>query len=197
MAAIAAVLLALNAFVSPISAVAVAVVLSYGLALWAAETAFPAVRENILLNLAAALPIQALINLYLCVSLYGVGALAPNVVLIGLLVLYACVFVHLEFARKTRQGGADERLYSQVLGVHGSAAWTLGLALVAVGLDLALVLPRVPVAVALLPALATVFPLVGAWRYWGPGRRNWPRGTAVGFVVVLCAGLTVQAAVGL
>jgi len=196
MAVIAAVLLGLNAFVSPISAVAVAVVLAYGLALWAAETAFPAVREDILLNLAAALPIQALINVYLCASLYGTGAIRPGVVLIGLLVLYACVFVHLEFARKTRQGEVDERLYSQVLGVHGSAAWTLTLALVAVGLDLALVLPRLSVPVALLPAVAAVFPLVGAWRYWGPGRRNWPKGAAVGFVVVLCAGLTAQAAVG-
>ena len=153
-------------------------------------------REDILLNLAAALPIQALINVYLCASLYGTGAIRPGVVLIGLLVLYACVFVHLEFARKTRQGEVDERLYSQVLGVHGSAAWTLTLALVAVGLDLALVLPRLSVPVALLPAVAAVFPLVGAWRYWGPGRRNWPKGAAVGFVVVLCAGLTAQAAVG-
>ncbi|GAA0624293.1 hypothetical protein GCM10010174_49350 [Kutzneria viridogrisea] len=200
MAVIAVVLLALNAVVSPLSAGAVLVVLAYGLVLWAAETVFPLVREDILLNLVAALPIQALLNTYLCLSLSGTGAIRLNGDLAWMLVLYACVFVHFELARKTRQGEQSERLYPQVLGVHGSGAWTLLLALVAIGLDLALVVPRLrdggALLEALLPCLAAVFPLAGAWGYWGkrPGRLNWPKGTAVGFVVVLCTSLIAQAA---
>jgi 4-hydroxybenzoate polyprenyltransferase len=202
MVVIAVVLLAFNAVVSPLSAVAVLVVLAYGLALWGGETVFPVLRENILLNLAAALPIQALLNVYLCLSLYGTGVIRLRGVLLWVLVLYACVFVHFEFARKTRRGDPSERLYPQVLGVQGSAVWTLGLALVAVGLDLVLVVPKLSgggaLAVALLPCLAAVLPLLGAWRYWGrhSGRLNWPRGTAVGFVVLLCTSLIAQAVAG-
>lgn len=200
MAVIAVLLLALNAAVSPVSALGLLAVLAYGLALWAMENRFPPIRENILLNLAAALPIQALINLYLCLSLWGTGTITLSGGLIWLLVLYACVFIHLEFARKTHQGETSERLYSQVIGVHGSALWTLGLALAAVALNLVLVLPRLgegPLPVALLPCLAAILPLLGAWAYWGPrpGRLNWPKGTAVGFVVLLCATMITQSAV--
>jgi 4-hydroxybenzoate polyprenyltransferase len=200
MAVIAVALLAINAAVAPLSAVAVLATLAYGLALWAAETVFRALREDILLNLVAALPLQALLNVYLCLSLSGTGLIRLRGVLFWELVLFACVFLHLELARKTRRGDPSEHLYPQVLGVRGSAMWTLGLALAAVGLDLALVVPRLTggalaVTALALPGLAAVLPLLGAWRYWGrhPGRLNWPRGTAVGFVVLLCTSLVAQA----
>src|SRR5262249_15533248 len=100
--------------------------------------------------------------------------------------VFAAVFLHFEFARKTRwHGTAGERLYSVTLGPSRSALVALGFAVVAVALMLALAPPW--------PVVALAFAVVGAARFLRRATESWPLPAAMGFVLASYLSLIAQA----
>ncbi|MFD8733880.1 hypothetical protein ACFV06_03055 [Streptomyces sp. NPDC059618] len=192
MAAITVVVAGLNAVLSATAVLLILAVLGYGLLLAPLERLAPAVRDRPLLGLAVAGPVQLLLGGYVYGSLVAAGAVSADRRGAVLLVLCACVFLHLEFARKTAwETSPGAGLYSSVLGPRGAAGVTVGLAAGAVACEALLFAPRGPLA--LLPCLAVLFPVHGARRFLAEGRGAWPVSTAVAFVAVTHLALAVRA----
>ncbi|MFC0432002.1 hypothetical protein [Kutzneria buriramensis] len=164
--------LALNSLLSALSVVLSLLVLGYGLVLAAVERRSAAVRDDLLLNLAVSYPVQLLISCYLYVSLTaGVDWRVVPVV-----VVFACVFLHFEFARKTRWHGVPgERLYSAVLGPALSGTVTLCWAVAAVAFIVALTTTWF--VVLLVP------PVLAARRFLAGASECWPLRPAMAFVL--------------
>jgi hypothetical protein len=172
MAFLALSVLAINSLLSAISVVLAMAALGYGLALAAMERRSAAVRDRLLFNLAVSYPVQLLISCYLYLSV----TTAPDARAVPVVLVFACVFLHYEFARKTRwHGTAGERLYSVVLGPPLSGTVALGWAVAAVGLVMSLTTPW---SVALL-----VPPVVGARRFLAGLSERWPLPAAIAFVL--------------
>ncbi|WP_211768340.1 hypothetical protein [Kutzneria sp. CA-103260] len=165
--------LALNSLLSVVSLVLATLPLGYGLALAAAERRFPAVRDGVLVSLAASYPVQLLVSCYLYVSSTGaVGWRAVPVVLV-----FAFAFLHFEFARKTRWlGMAGERLYSLALGPALSGTVTLCWAVAAVVLIVSLTTTWF--VVLLVP------PVLAARRFLAGTSESWPLPAAMAFVLL-------------
>ena len=114
--------------------------------------------------------------------------------------MFAGVFLHFEFARKTAwQDKPGERLYSAtVLGPAGSGVVALALAAAGIGLELALFTPsRVAgarAALAWLPSVTLVFPVLGGWLFFVRRRPAWPVAPAMCFIVGCYLALVIQAA---
>lgn len=200
MTAITAAVAAVNALVSPVSTVLALLPLGYGLVLVVLEHRSRRIRDGLLLNLCVTYPVQILIGLYLYYSPASTGVLRADWRVVPLLGVFAGIFLHFEFARKTRRGGgAEERLYSNVLGSTGSAVAALALGSGAVLLEVLLVHPwthpRGGPLFAVLAAVAAALPALGAWRFLARGRQAWPLAPAMGFVVGCHGLLIVQAAV--
>ncbi|WP_405996996.1 hypothetical protein [Streptomyces sp. NBC_00829] len=162
--------------------------LAYAVLLMALERRSGAIREGLFLNLAVTYPVQLLLSVYVYVSAGG----AIGIRAVPLLMVFVCVFLHFEFARKTSwQAAPGERLYSGSLGPLPSARLAAGCALAAIGLSLALFHGHP----ALLPLVAATlaFPAVGWWRFRRRSVTGWPVPLATGFVVATYLTLTVQA----
>jgi 4-hydroxybenzoate polyprenyltransferase len=172
MAFLALSVLALNSLLSVISVVLALAALGYGLVLAAVERRSAAVRDRLLLNLAVSYPVQLLISCYLYVSL----TTTVDWRTVPVVLVFACVFLHFEFARKTRwDGTAGERLYSLVLGPTLSGTVTLSWAVAAVGLVMSLTTQW---SVALL-----VPPVLAARRFLAGVSEQWPLPAAIAFVL--------------
>jgi len=172
MAFLALSVLALNSLLSAVSVVLAVAALGYGLALAALERRSAAVRDRLLVNLAVSYPVQLLISCYLYLSL----TTALDGRSVAVVLVFACVFLHFEFARKTRwHGTAGERLYSVVLGPPLSGTVTLGWAVAAVGLVMSLTTPW--------SVVLLVPPVVGARRFLAGLSERWPLPTAITFVL--------------
>ncbi|MER6029946.1 hypothetical protein [Streptomyces sp. NPDC001851] len=192
MTAITVAATALNAVLSVTAALLLLAALGYGLLLAALERLSPAVRDRPLLNLSVAYPVQVLLGAYVYGSLAAAGTVTADWRGAALLALSACVFLHVEFARKTAwEAPPGARLYAADLGPRRSAAVTAGLAAGAVGCQILLCAPDGPLG--LLPCLAAVLPAWGTRRFLSAGRGGWPMPTATGFVVVTYLGLVARA----
>jgi hypothetical protein len=119
----------------------VALDLGYGLFQLPLERWSRAVRERLLVNLAAVYPVNIGLSVYaLLFFLQRTGA-GFHAVQAWLIVAYACAFLHFEFARKTGWPGlatGGERLYSLEVGMTGALtlATVMGLAAPAIALAL-------------------------------------------------------------
>ncbi|WP_191874685.1 hypothetical protein [Streptomyces filipinensis] len=192
MTAIAVVATALSAALSAAAALLFLAVLGYGLLLAALERLSSAVRDRQLLGLAVTYPVQALLGAYVYGSLVDAGTVTADWRGAVLLVLSACVFLHVEFARKTAwEAPPGARLYSADLGPRRSAAVTAGLAAGAVGCEVLLCAPDGPPG--LLPCLAAALPAWGTLRFLAARRGGWPMATATGFVVATYLALALLA----
>jgi hypothetical protein len=195
--AMAVIVIALGAVNAPLSHSALAVLafdLAYALFLVVLERLSTWIRDAQLVNLLVTYPVQLVLSGYVYLSTgQHLGWRA-----VPLLALFACVFLHFEFARKTswtRTPGA--RMYSEIFGATGSAAVTVTLAAGAAVLMLGLFQPwraTGPGAlVAWLPYAALVFPAVGLARFARRQVTAWPAKLGMGFIVACYACLTVQA----
>lgn len=180
------------------SALMIAAVLAYGLVLWGLERASAAVRERILLNLVVTYPVQLLITVYVMLSAIDTGEVEGQGRIALLALVFAGAFLQFEFARKTsRVARPGEMYYSNPLGTAGSVAVSLGLAAVAVVVDLALVRPwsytgAVSV-IGWIPVVLLLIPLAGAWRFRSSADSDYPPVPAMLFIITLYATLIAQA----
>ncbi|MEV0760588.1 hypothetical protein [Nocardia sp. NPDC050435] len=159
MAVLALACLALSLTLSLRSAVLIAAVLAYGLALWAMEQRWKPLRTSVLLNLAVTYPIQFLVIAYVLLSALDTGDLAPSWRAATAVTLISTgVFLSFEIARKTtRTPHPGELLYSHPLGPTGSALTALLCATLASTAYATLVGPGawIPLALLAIPATAT------------------------------------------
>ncbi|RRR78860.1 hypothetical protein [Streptomyces sp. RP5T] len=156
------------------------------------------VRDRIFVNLLVSYPVQAILSVHIWLSFREAtgGGSAPHALVGGLLCMF--VFLHFEFARKT---GAQEvpgaTLYSNVVGLRGSLALTVGCALAGTALVLAVVRPwELHGAAALagwLPVTALGFLATGAERFAALRTPTWPTGPAMGYLAWQYLGLSVAA----
>jgi hypothetical protein len=200
MGVIALLLAALNATVSATSALLVLLDLAYGLALVPLERWSPRVRDGQFASLLAAYPVQLLAGVYLYASLASTGTIEADWRAVPLLLVFACVFLQFELARKTAWAAdPGARLYSNVAGPAGSAAMALGLAAGAAALSLVLFRPWQASGGALvaawLPYLMLALPAYGGWRFLARKAPSGLLGPAMGFVLGFFVSLLVQAAV--
>ncbi|MEU2711496.1 hypothetical protein [Streptomyces sp. NPDC007205] len=184
---------ALNAAVlSATAALLLLAALGYGLLLAVLERLSSAVRDRQLLGLAVAYPVQVLLGVYVYGSLVAAGTVTADWRGAALLALSACVFLHVEFARKTAwEAPPGARLYAADIGPRRSAAVTAGLAVGAAGCQVLLCAPDG--LLGLLPCLAALLPAWGTRRFLSARRGGWPMPTATGFVVLTYLGLVVRA----
>lgn len=192
MGVLIAVLVALNVSFSTAALLVLLGMVVYAVFLVALERLSARVRDGLLLNLAVTYPVQLLISVYLYLS----AGYSPRPAAIALIAVFACVFLHFEFARKTSwQATPGSRFYSTVLGPVGSAATAVGFALAAAVLIAALFRPwRSADLVALLPYLALGLPLAAAVLFWRRRPAAWPVPLSMGFILASYLLLTVQAA---
>lgn len=171
-------LLALN-LTLPLSVAAVGWLVAdlvWALALMGLERVSRIVRDHILVNLLVTYPVNVLLSLYALQLLGDAYGLAWDSRALGLVVGFACAFLHFEFARKTVWPAAakpDERLYTQVLGGVGGGVLMLAWAVAGV----------VVVVVVLAPwrggaAWAGLLPLLSLWPVLGTARRYFAAGGA-------------------
>lgn len=197
MAAIAVLLLALNAAASLAQAAALAAALAYGVGLLWIERVSPRLRDGLIANLLVTYPVQILLTLALYVSLVVGDVVPAGWAVAGLIVIFAATFLHFEFARKTAWEAAEgERLYSAVLGPRASALVCLGLAVAAAFAEIATFRPwSAPSApLALLPPALVLVPAVAAVRFLRGGDRRWSPAAAALFGFGTYLALVIQAA---
>ncbi|TQM25602.1 UbiA family prenyltransferase [Nocardia bhagyanarayanae] len=180
------------------SAVAIAVVLAYGVFLWALERRSAAVRDDILLNLVVTYPVQLLVAAYVLVSASDTGEVAAGWQTAAVVAIFAAAFLQFEFARKTaRERRPGEHLYSNRLGVAGSIAAILGFAVLAVAVELAVVRPWEYSGwrsmITWIPLALLSIPVYGEWRFLRSDEPDHPVLPAVGFVLALYVALIAQA----
>ncbi|MFI5715959.1 hypothetical protein [Nocardia sp. NPDC051750] len=217
MAVLAVGAIAASLLLSARSAIAVAVVLLYGLALWGVERLSVRLRENILANLVITYPVQLLITAYVALSVLdttgvpaGWASYEPCAVCDGrpatfwslapVAVIFAGAFLQFEFARKTaHERRPGEHYYSNLLGPGASCAVSLLFVAVALGADLWLVRPweyeGLRSLLGLLPIPAALLPIYGAVRFVRHRDAEYPVAPAVLFIVVFYLVLIAQAAV--
>ncbi|UGT45237.1 hypothetical protein LTV02_18425 [Nocardia yamanashiensis] len=180
------------------SALMIAAVLAYGLVLWGLEQASAAVRGRILLNLVVTYPVQLLITAYVLLSAIDTGEVAGRGRIALLALVFAGAFLQFEFARKTsRVERPGEMYYSNPLGTAGSIAVSLGLAALAVTVDLALVRPwtytGAVAVIGWIPVALLLIPLAGAQRFRTSTEPDYPPVPAMLFIITLYATLIAQA----
>ncbi|MGW3244430.1 hypothetical protein [Streptomyces sp. NPDC001070] len=190
MAGVAVLLVALNAALSALSLLPLAVDLAYAWLLVVLERRSARVRDGLLLNLAVTHPVQLLLSVYVYVSLTDSTAVPARWTALPLLLVFACVFLHFEFARKTRwRHEPGSRMYSGVIGPVPSALVALGWAVLAAVLAAAVLRdPR-----ALLPCALLAFPGAAALRFLRRRTAAWPVPAAMVFVVGFLSALLTSA----
>lgn len=217
MVVLAAGSLAASLLLSVRSALAIGLVLLYGLALWGLERVSARVRDGILVNLLVTYPVQLLVTAYVLVSVLdtpglprGWASYEPCTVCGGrpatfwslapVALIFAGAFLQFEFARKTaREQRPGEHYYSNPLGPGMSCAASLLFVAVAIGADLALVRPWEytgwRLGLGYLPVLAALLPVYGALRFLRHRSAEYPVTPAVLFIVILYGVLIAQSAV--
>lgn len=199
MAAIALVIGVSNLAISVPSALLAWAALGYALLLAVMEARSARFRDSLLINLALTYPVQLIVCGYLYLSLVDSGSITADWRAAPLFLVFAGVFLHFEFARKTAwPAKPGERLYSgTALGPIGSGLVALALAGVAIGLELVLFQPwRVSGARAVaawLPPTTLVLPALGGWQFFVRRRPSWPSFTAMCFVLACYLALVIQA----
>ncbi|MFE6199275.1 hypothetical protein [Streptomyces sp. NPDC057838] len=156
------------------------------------------VRNRIFVNLLVSYPVQAILSVHIWLSFRETtgGGSAPHALVGGLLCML--VFLHFEFARKTgAQMVPGATLYSNVIGLRGSLALTVGCALAGTGLALAVVKPwelhGTEALAGWLPVTALGFLVTGAERFASLRTPTWPPGPAMGYLAWLYLGVSVAA----
>ncbi|EDY47706.1 conserved hypothetical protein, partial [Streptomyces clavuligerus] len=169
MALIVVAQLALNAWFSWPLALLMAVDLAYICFLVRLERWSAVVRERIFVNLLVSYPVQALLSVHVWLAFREATGTGPATDALLAAVLCACTFMHYEFARKTgarKVPGAT--LYSNAVGLRASVALTVGCAVAALGIALAVIRPWELNGAA---ALAGWLPLTAFGFIWGGAER--------------------------
>ncbi|WP_433714208.1 hypothetical protein ACQP2U_08795 [Nocardia sp. CA-084685] len=195
MAVIAIGALAASLTLSVLSALLIAAVLAYGLALWGLERLSATIRTNILANLALTYPVQLLVTAYVVLSAADTGEVRATWKTTAVALIFAGAFLQFEFARKTsRMPRTDEHFYSNALGATGSTAFGLLCAAIATATDIALVQPWTYTAgVAWIPLALLLLPIWGAVKFVRGSKPDYPVLPAVLFILTLYIALIVQA----
>ncbi|WP_308646077.1 UbiA prenyltransferase family protein [Nocardia cyriacigeorgica] len=198
MAVIAVGAIAASLLLSVGSAVAIAAVLVYGLALWGLERICEPIRRDILLNLLVTYPVQLLVTAYVVVSAIDTGDVEPGWRAGAAAVIFAGAFLQFEFARKTaRMPRPGQMYYSNALGTTGSMLAALGCAVLAVAADLALVRPwehdAARAVVGWIPLVLLAIPFLGGLRFLRSADEDYPVIPAVLFILTLYLALIAQA----
>ncbi|MEV5834280.1 hypothetical protein [Nocardia sp. NPDC052112] len=183
---------------SVISAVMIAAVLAYGLALWGLERLSATIRADIMANLAVTYPVQLLVTAYVVLSAADTGEVRATGNTTAVAVIFAGAFLQFEFARKTsRTPRTEEHFYSNALGATGSTAFGLVCAAIAVATDIALVQPwtysAAQAVVAWIPSALLLLPSWGVVKFVRGGKPDYPVLPAVLFILTLYTVLIVQA----
>ncbi|WP_280471750.1 hypothetical protein [Nocardia cyriacigeorgica] len=198
MAVIAVGAIAASLLLSVGSAVAIAAVLVYGLALWGLERICEPIRRDILLNLLVTYPVQLLVTAYVVVSAIDTGDVEPGWRAGAATVIFAGAFLQFEFARKTaRIPRPGQMYYSNALGTTGSMLAALGCAVLAVAADLALVRPwehdAAHAVIGWIPLVLLAIPFLGGLRFLRSADEDYPVIPAVLFILTLYLALIAQA----
>ncbi|WP_280485326.1 hypothetical protein [Nocardia cyriacigeorgica] len=198
MAVIAVGAIAASLLLSVGSAVAIAAVLVYGLALWGLERICEPIRRDILLNLLVTYPVQLLVTAYVVVSAIDTGDVEPGWRAGAAAVIFAGAFLQFEFARKTaRMPRPGQMYYSNALGTTGSMLAALGCAVLAVAADLALVRPwehdAARAVIGWIPLVLLAIPFLGGLRFLRSADEDYPVIPAVLFILTLYLALIAQA----
>ncbi len=125
----AIVVLALNSLIALPLAACVALDMLYGIFQLPLEQRSRAVREKLLVNLAAVYPVNVGLSVYTLLYFLTKSGAAFDAKQVLLILAYACAFLHFEFARKTawpHLAEKGERLYSQEIGLDASLALSTG-----------------------------------------------------------------------
>ncbi len=183
---------------SVISALMIAAVLAYGLALWGLERLSATIRTDIMANLAVTYPVQLLVTAYVVLSAAGTGEVRATWKIAAVALIFAGAFLQFEFARKTsRTPRTDEHFYSNALGATGSTAFGLLCAAIAAATDIALVQPWThpsgQAVVAWIPLVLLLLPIWGAVKFVRGSKPDYPVLPAVLFILTLYIVLIVQA----
>ncbi|WP_431961805.1 hypothetical protein [Actinacidiphila sp. bgisy160] len=190
MAGVVVLLAAPNAALSPVSLLPLAACLAYSWLLVVLERRSARLRDGPLLNLAVTHPVQLLLSVYMYVSLTDSTPVPAGWQVLPLLLVPACVFLHFEFARKTRRRSEPgSRTYSGVIGPVPSALAALGWAVLAAVAAAALL----PDPRALLPCALTALPVAVAVRFLRHRSAAWPVPAAMVFVVGFLSALLTSA----
>ncbi|WP_249359578.1 hypothetical protein [Nocardia cyriacigeorgica] len=200
MAVIAVGAIAASLLLSIGSAVAIAAVLAYGLALWGLERISAPIRRNILLNLLVTYPVQLLVTAYVVISAIDTGDVEPGWQAGAAAVIFAGAFLQFEFARKTsRISRPGQMYYSNALGTTGSMFAALGCAVLAVAADIALVRPwehdGARAVIGWIPLALLLIPFLGGLRFQRSADEDYPVIPAVLFILTLYLALIAQAVV--
>ncbi|MFH9420090.1 hypothetical protein [Streptomyces sp. NPDC017529] len=190
--------LALNTWLSAPLTVVMMLDLAYICFLVQLERWSATVRDRIFVNLLVSYPVQILLSVHIWLSFREATGTGPATHLLLAAVLCACTFMHYEFARKTsarKVPGAT--LYSNTVGLRGSVGLTVGCAVAAVGITLAVIRPwelHGPATLAgWLPLTALAFVWGGGERFTSQRTPTWPPGPAMGFLAWCYLGLFVAA----
>ncbi|MFX0579633.1 hypothetical protein [Nocardia nepalensis] len=183
---------------SAISALMIAAVLAYGLALWGLERLSVTIRTDILVNLAVTYPVQLLVTAYVILSAADTGEVRATWQTAAVALIFAGAFLQFEFARKTsRTRRRDELFYSNALGPIGSTAFGLLCAAVAALTDIVLVQPwtytSAQAVVAWIPLALLLLPIWGALKFLRGTRPDYPVLPAVLFILTTYIALITQA----
>ncbi|MEV0250956.1 hypothetical protein AB0H76_30475 [Nocardia sp. NPDC050712] len=188
MAVIAAITIGLSSSLAPRSALLIAAVLAYGLALWGLEQLSESLRTGILLNLAITYPIQLLVIAYVLVSGVDTGDIQSGWRATVVALVSTGVFLSFEVVRKTtREDRPGELLYSHALGPAGSAVTALLLAVGAVAAYLLLIRPYLaaPAVLEWIPLALLAIPAVATGKFLRAGPSEHPVVPAVAFTLLL------------
>ncbi|MFI7665935.1 hypothetical protein [Nocardia sp. NPDC049526] len=198
MAVIAVGAIAASLTLSVVSALMIAAVLAYGLALWGLERLSATIRTDILANLAVTYPVQLLVTAYVVLSAADTGEVRAIWRTAAVALIFAGAFLQFEFARKTsRTPRADEHFYSNTLGATGSTALGLLCAAIAAVTDIALVQPwthpSAQAVLAWIPLVLLLLPIWGAVKFVRGSKPDYPVLPAVLFILTLYIVLIAQA----
>ncbi|MBP2479155.1 4-hydroxybenzoate polyprenyltransferase [Crossiella equi] len=163
------------------------VVLAYVLFLVLLERVSPRFRDSTFTNLWVSYFVQVIIGTHILLAYLEASGLAFQARLLLPLLLCAGVFLHFEFARKTRREVVPgAQFYSNLLGFRGSAWVAAGFPLAAALLLLVLVRPWEVSGVAAFGAWLPLAPLGLVWRgaeeLVALRRPGWPPGPAMGYL---------------
>jgi 4-hydroxybenzoate polyprenyltransferase len=193
----AAGIIAVNLPISGWLALWSAVNLTYICLLMAIERALPGLGDRLFVNLAISYPGQLMISGYVWLALLLHAEVSPTWQAIPVIVIFAAVFLHFEFARKTSWNRhAEPGFYSNAVGGRGAATLAICSAAVAALLAALTFRPWTAAGIAAfaawLPFSAAAFVWIGGRRFLSRAAPAWPAASAMGFLAWFYLGLLAQ-----